>query len=112
MADQPTLRSGDRVLSTIQNAGLLMALAAPWIAGGVKYLQAHLHYTDLGGEAYVDTVKSVLAVYLPLGLARLHMMSIRRAEAKQAEDARIQGVLSRNLLALSTPTEAQQPPAA
>ena len=112
MADQrPTLRSGDRVLSTIQNVGLLMALAAPWIAGGVKALQARLYYTDLGGEAYVDTVKSVLAVYLPLALARLHMWSIRRDEAKQAEDERIQGVLSRNLLALQSAKE-PQPPAA
>lgn len=112
-AEQPTLRSGDRVLSTIQNTGLLMALAAPWIAGGVMYLQDHLRYVNLGGEAYVDTVKSVLAVYVPLIIARVHMARIRRVDEKQEEDDRVQGILSRNLLALQkeksptlqTPTE-------
>jgi hypothetical protein len=63
---------------------MLMAILAPWIAGGVKWAQAHLRYTDLGGEAYVDTLKSALAVWIPLLIARWHMRRIRSNDAEQA----------------------------
>lgn len=83
MAVNDTPRSGDQVLTTAERMGYVMAILAPWIAGGVKWLQAHLHYTELGGDAYVDVLKSALAVWLPLLVARWHMSRIRKADDSQ-----------------------------
>ena len=76
-------RSGDQVLTTAERMGYLMAILAPWIAGGVKWAQAHLKYTDLGGESYVDVLKTALAVWLPLLVARWHMRRIRKSDDSQ-----------------------------
>ena len=110
MVEQPIIRSGDQVLSTAGRMGMVMALLAPFIAGGVRWMQAHLQYTDLGGEAYVDTVKAALAVYLPLAVARVHMIWIRRAASRQAEDDRLQALVARwPLVGQATTTESQPP---
>ena len=88
MAVNDAPRSGDKVLTTTERMGMVMAILAPWIAGGVKWLQAHLHYTELGGDAYVDVLKSALAVWLPLLVARWHMRWIRKSDESQLVEPR------------------------
>lgn len=82
-----TPRSGDLVLTTAERLAPVMALIAPFIDGGVAWLQAQLAYTSLG-DNYATVVQAAIAAYLPILLARRTMRQIRVAESLAAITAR------------------------
>lgn len=76
-AAQSVPRSGDVVLATAERLAPLMALLAPFLAGLVAWLNAHLQYTHLDAN-YVEVLKGAVAAYLPVLVARWHMRQVRR----------------------------------
>jgi hypothetical protein len=85
MADLP--RSGDTVLQTAERLAPLMALIAPFIDGGIGWLQQQLQYTVLG-DNYAAVLQGAIAAYLPILLARRRMRQIRVEESLAAVTAR------------------------
>lgn len=82
-----TPRSGDQVLTTAERLAPVMALIAPFIDGGVAWLQTQLHYTALG-DNYAAVLQAAIASYLPILLARRTMRQIRAADSLAALSAR------------------------
>lgn len=80
-------RSGDTVLQTAERLAPFMALIAPFIDGGIGWLQAHLHYTVLG-DNYAAVIQGAIAAYLPVLLARRRMRQIREEDSLAALTAR------------------------
>lgn len=77
-SDPQVPRSGDVVLTTAERLAPLMAILAPFLAGLVGWLNAHLQYTHLDAN-YVEVLKGAIAAYLPVLVARYHMRQLKLA---------------------------------
>ena len=80
-------RSGDRVLNTMSQVGLVVTLLSPFIAAMLTWIEKNT--SIVLGQNYQSQLETAVGLGIMYGVAKLHMRNIRKDPEVEAPAAPI-----------------------